>query len=82
MVPWLIISNILIHLKPLLSNVLIKARENIIINTYRSYFEKWKIWAAQEVNVLPAAEFHVVLYMMQLLETGKTILVFKITILL
>lgn len=28
-------------------------------------------------NVLPAADFDILLYMMQLLETGKTILVIK-----
>ena len=60
--------------KPLLSMVLTKARENSTTKTYSSYFEYWKIWAAQfpEVNVLPADEVHIVLYMMHLLQTGKT----------
>ena len=52
--------------KPLLSKILTKAKENSTIKTYSSYFENWKIWAAQfpEVNVLPTDEFHIVLYMM------------------
>ena len=60
--------------KRLLSKVLTKARENSTTKTYSSYFEYWKIWAAQfpEVNVLPADEVHIVLYMMHLLQTGKT----------
>ena len=49
--------------KPLLSKVLTKSMENGTIKTYSSYFENWKIWAAQfsEVNVLPADEFHIVI---------------------
>ena len=60
--------------KPLLSKVLTKAREKSTTKTYSSYFEKWKIWATQfpELNVLPVDEFHVVLYMMHLLQTWKT----------
>ena len=60
--------------KPLLSKVLTKARENSTTKTYSSYFEKWKIWAAQfpEVKALPADEFHIVLYMIHSLQTGKT----------
>ena len=60
--------------KALLSKVLTKARENSTTKTYSSYFEKWKIWTTQfhEVNVLPADEFHIVLYMIHLLQTGKT----------
>ena len=60
--------------KPLLSKALTKARENSTTKTYSSYFENWKISAAQfpEVNVLPADQFHIVLYMMDLLQTGKT----------
>ena len=51
-----------------------KFRENSTTKTYSSYFQKWKIWATQlpEVNVLPADEFHIVLYMIHLLQTGKT----------
>ena len=43
------------------------------VKYYRSYFEKWKIWAAQfyEVNILPAAEFHIVLYMRSYLKKEK-----------
>ena len=51
-----------------------KFRENNTTKTYSSYFQKWKIWATQlpEVNVLPADEFHIVLYMIHLLQIGKT----------
>ena len=58
--------------KPLLSKT--KARENSTTKTYSSYSEKWKIWAAQfpEVKVLPADEFRIVLYMIHLLQIGKT----------
>ena len=67
--------------KPLLSKALTKARENSTTKTYSSYFENWKIWAAQfrEVNVLPADEFHIVLYMMHLLQTGKTFPVIRMS---
>ena len=67
--------------KPLLSKVLTKARENSTTKTYSSYFEKWKIWATQfpEVNVLPADEFHIVLYMIHLLQTGKTFPVIRMS---
>ena len=67
--------------KPLLSKILTKARENSTTKTCSSYFENWKIWAAQfpEVNVLPADEFHVVLYMMHLLQTGKTFPVIRMS---
>ena len=60
--------------KPLLSKVLTKATENSTTKTYSSYFEEWKTWATQfpEVNVLPADEFHIVLYLIYLLQTGKT----------
>ena len=61
--------------RPLLSKVLLQARENSTLKTYTSYFDdKWKIWAASipEVNILPAEEFHIVLYMIYLLQTGKT----------
>ena len=46
--------------KSLLSKVLIKARENSTTRTYSSYFENWKIWAAQflEVNVLSRSTLH------------------------
>ena len=65
----------------MLSKVLTKTRENSTTNTYSSYFEKWKIWAAQfpEVNVLPAEEFHIVLYMMHWLQTEKTFPVIKMS---
>ena len=58
--------------KALLSKVLTKATENSTTKTY-SCFEKWKIWETQfpEVNVLLADEFHIVVYMMHLLQTGK-----------
>ena len=61
--------------EPLLSKILIKARENSTTKTYKSYFEKWKIWATQfpEVYILPAVEFHIVFYIMHLLQTGKTL---------
>ena len=67
--------------KPLLSKVLTKAKEISITKTYSSYFENWKIWTAQipEVNVLPADEFHIVLYMMHLLQTGKTLPVIRMS---
>ena len=67
--------------KPLLSKVLTKARENSTTKTYSSYFEKWKIWTAQfpEVKVLPADEFHIVLYMIHLLQTGKTFPVIRMS---
>ena len=60
--------------KPLLPKILTKAWENSTTKTYSSYFEKWKIWAAQflEVNILPADEFYIVLCMMHLFQTGKT----------
>ena len=51
--------------KPLLSKVLKEARENSKAKTYSSYFEK------SEVNVLPVDEFHIVLFMMHLRQTGK-----------
>ena len=59
--------------KALLSKALTKATENSTTKTYSSYFEKWKVWETQfpEVNVLPADEFHIVVYMMHLLQTGK-----------
>ena len=67
--------------KPLLSKVLAKARENSTTKSYSSYFEKWKISATQlpEVNVLPANEFHIVLYMIHLLQTGKTFPVIRMS---
>ena len=67
--------------KPLLSKGLKKARENSTTKTDSSYFEKWKIWATQfpEVNVLPADEFHIVLYMIHLLQTGKTFPVIRMS---
>ena len=67
--------------KPLLSKVLTKARENSATKTYSSYFEKWKIWATQfpEFNVLPANKFHIVLYMIHLLQTGKTFPVIRMS---
>ena len=65
----------------MLSKVLTKARENSTTKTYSSYFENWKIWATQfpEFNVLPADEFHIVLYMMYLLQTGKTFSVIRMS---
>ena len=59
--------------KSLLSKVLTESRENSTTKTYSSYFEKWKIWATQfaEVNILPADEFHIVLYMMLMLQQEK-----------
>ena len=67
--------------KPLLSKVLTKARENSTTKTNSSYFEKWKIWTTQfpEVNVLPADEFHIVLYLIHLLQTGKTFPVIRMS---
>ena len=67
--------------KSLLSKVLTESRENSTTKTYSSYFEKWKIWATQfaEVNILPADEFHIVLYMMLLLQTGKTFPVIRMS---
>ena len=67
--------------KPLLSKVLTEARENSTTKTYSSYFKKSKIWATQfpEVNVLPADEFHIVLYMIHLLQTGKTFPVIRMS---
>ena len=67
--------------KPLLSKVLTKARENNTTKTYSSYFENWKIWAAQflEVKVLPADEFRIVLYMIHLLQTRKTFPVIRMS---
>ena len=67
--------------KPLLSQVLTKASENSTTKTYSSYFKIWKIWAAQfpEINVLLAEEFHIVLYMMHLLQTGKTFPVIRMS---
>ena len=67
--------------KPLLSKVLTKARENSTTKTYSSYFENWKIGATQfpEVNVLPADEIHIVLYMIHLLQTGKTFPVIRMS---
>ena len=67
--------------KPLLSKVLTQARENSTTKTYSSYFEKWRIWATHfpEVNVLPADEFHIVLYMMHLLQIGKTFPVIRMS---
>ena len=61
--------------EPMLSKILIKARENSTTKTYKSYFEKWKIWATQfpDVYILPAVECHIVLYIMHLLQTGKTL---------
>ena len=65
----------------MLSKVLTKSRENSTIKTYSSYFENWKIWAAQfpEVNVLPADEFHIVIYMMHLLQTEKAYPVIRVS---
>ena len=53
--------------RPLLSKALTRARENSTTKTYSSYFENWKVWAAQfpEVNILPADELHIVLYFKQ-----------------
>ena len=67
--------------KPLLSKVLTKARENSTTKTYSSYFEKWKIWATQfpEVNVLLVDEFHIVLCVMHLLQSGKTFPVIRMS---
>ena len=67
--------------KPLLSKVLTKTREKSTTKTYSSYFEEWKTWATQfpEVNVLPADEFHIVLYMIHLLQTGKTFPVIRMS---
>ena len=67
--------------KSLPSKVLTKARENSTTKTYSSCFEKQKIWATQfpEVNVLPANEFHIVLYMIHLLPTGKIFPVIRIS---
>ena len=67
--------------KPLLPKVLTKAKKNSTTKTYSSYFENWKIWAAQfpEVNVLPADEFHIVLYVMHLFQTGKTFPVIRMS---
>ena len=67
--------------KSLPSKVLTKARENSTTKTYSSCFEKQKIWATQfpEVNVLPANEFHIVLYMINLPPTGKTFPVIRIS---
>ena len=50
-----------------------KARENSTTKIYSSYFEKLKIWAIQfpEVNGLQADKFHIALYMIHLLQTGK-----------
>ena len=62
------VNNSFNSLNPLLSQVLTKARENSATKTYSSYFEKWKICAAQfsEVNVGPDNEFHVALYVIHL----------------
>lgn len=47
-------------LNPLFSQVLTKARENSATKTYSSYFEKWKNFATQflEVNIGPANAFN------------------------
>ena len=67
--------------KPLLSKVLTKPRENSTTKTYSYYFEKWKIWAAQflEGNVSPTGEFHIAVSMMHLFQTGKTLLIIKMS---
>ena len=67
--------------KPLLSKGLKKAGENSTTKTYSSYFAKWKIWAAQfpEVNVLLVDEFHIVLCMMHLFQSGKTFPVIRMS---
>ena len=67
--------------KPLLFKVLTKARENSRTKTYSSYFEKWKIWAAQfpKINILPADEFYMVFYMMHSLQTRKTFPVIRMS---
>ena len=67
--------------KSLLSKVLTQARENNTTKTYSSYFKKQKIWATQflEFNVLPVNEFHIILYMFHLLQSGKTFPVISIS---
>ena len=67
--------------KSLLSKVLTQARKNNTTKTYSSYFKKYKIWATQflDVNFLPVNEFHIVLYMIHLLQTGKTFPVISIS---
>ena len=64
-----------------MSKVLIKSRESNTVKNYSSYFEKWRGWADQfpSVNVLPADEFYIALYILQLLQVGKTYPVIRMT---
>ena len=67
--------------KSLLSKVSTQARENNTTKTCSSYFKKQKISATQflEVNVLLVNEFHIVLYMIYLIQTRKTFPVISIS---
>ena len=54
--------------------VLIKPRELSTEKCYWGYFEKWNSWSKQfpEVSTMPAEESFVILYLLNLLQTGKS----------
>ena len=57
-----------------LTTILVGARENSTTKNCLGYFSKWSNWAGQypEISVLLAKEIYIVLYLLNLFQTGKS----------
>ena len=57
-----------------MTTILLGAIEKSTAKNYLGYFNKWSGWAVQypEISVLPAKEIYVVIYLLYLIQTGKS----------
>ena len=75
------VNNSFNSLNNLLTQILLKSRETNTLKNYSIYFEKWNKWASEfpDIMVIPAQEFHVVLYLIHLFQTGSSYPVIRTT---